>query len=121
MDINVTIKVFKTRTVMAHAAWMHHLAHMIFAITNLVVLSWAAYHMVRFDGFGFYDYSDNGEGTIDMNKLFDQTLVNVQGSLIPAWGDEGMKSVCPEKQHTYYANWVTDGFAHRLWLSLIHI
>lgn len=118
MDINVTIKVFKSSTVdmaLRHKAWMHHAAHLIFAVTNLVVLSWAAYHMIRYDGFGFYDYSDDGHGTISVDKIWN-TAPAVQGGTLPIWVDEAMKSVCLDDQDSYTGSGYLDAnFKHRLW------
>lgn len=81
-----------------HVRW-HHWAHLIFAVANLVVLGWSCYHLARYDGFGFYDYSHDGKGTYNAEKIWDTTLVEVETNLgnkvdVPRWIHEVMKDTC---------------------------
>lgn len=92
-----------------HVRW-HHWAHLVFAVANLVVLGWSCYHLARHDGFGFYDYSDDGKGTYNPAKIWNTETVPVDGQNVPHWIDRVMKDMCPSLQDNYATQYNADGW-----------
>lgn len=119
MDINDTNKCLEIRTPKMQGTHLWHaLSHVAYALINLTVLGLCAYHLTRYDGYGFYDYDDGPHQTDNVwNKNLDNDGLNNE---IPRYAVDIMNKVCKDKQdydiytlHARYRNYYTLNTAWR--------